>query len=141
MDFDIGSNRYRNASNSIEIDGMGQFSFEYNRRYNEMTLRGLIFDRNGGLAAKIIESSLDLNIRGEFEVLSAPSVIKLLRRETKDVLLEVKFLDNDRVEISKAKLYTGKGRPFEVTPTAWSLAGNSHSGEYKDCTGGPVQLI
>ncbi len=140
MDFDIGSNQYRNATNSIEIDGLGQFSFEFNRRYNETALRGLIFDRSGGLAAKIADSSLDLNIRGEFETLSEPSVIKLVRRQTQEVLLEVKFLDKDRIQIHKAKLYTGKGHPFEVTPTSWKLGENSHSGEYKDCAGGPVQL-
>ena len=53
MDFDIGSNQYRNADNGIEIDGMAQFSFEHNRRYNEMMLRGLIFDQQGALVAKI----------------------------------------------------------------------------------------
>ena len=141
MDFDIGSNQFRNATNNIEIDGLGQFTFEFNRRYNEMVLRGLIYDRSGGLAAKIADSSLDLNIRGEFEVLSEPSVLKLVRRQTQEVLLEVKFLDKDRIQIHKAKLYTGKGHPFEVTPTAWRLGENAHSGEYKDCAGGPVQLM
>ena len=63
MQFDIGGNQYRNASNSIEIDGMGHFLFEYNRRYNDMTLRGMIFDRTGNLVARISESSLALNLR------------------------------------------------------------------------------
>lgn len=141
MDFDIGSNQYRNAKSSIEIDGMGQLVFEHNRRYNEMVLRGFIFDRNGGLTAKIADSSLELNIRGEFELFSESSAIKLVRRATQEVLLEIKFLDNDRVQIHQAKLYTGRGRPFEVTPTAWKLADSSHSGEYTDCAGGPVQLM
>jgi len=140
MDFDIGSNLYRNAANSIEIDGLGQFSFEHNRRYNEMTLRGLLFDLRGNLAAKIAESSLGLNIHGEFEMVSESSVVKVVRRETQEVLLEVKFLDKDRVQIHKAKLFTGKGLPFEVTPTHWRIGDTSHSGESVDCAGGPVQL-
>jgi hypothetical protein len=140
MDFDIGSNHYRNATAGIEIDGLGQFSFEYNRRYNEMTLRGLLFDRRGNLAAKIAESSLGLNIQGEFEMVSEPSAVKVVRRETQEVLLEVKFLDKDRVQIHKAKLFTGKGRPFEVTPTHWKIGDTIHSGESVDCEGKPVQL-
>jgi hypothetical protein len=140
MDFDIGSNRYRNAANGIEIDGMAQFSFEHNRRYNEMMLRGLIFDQRGGLVAKIAENSLVLNVQGEFEMRSEHPVVKLLRRETEQVLLEVKFLDNDRVQIHKARLYTGKGKPFEVTPTEWKLKDETHSGENVDCDGKPVSL-
>ena len=140
MDFDIGSNQYRNAANGIEIDGMAQLSFEHNRRYNEMMLRGLIFDQRGSLVAKIAENSLAVNLQGEFEMRSEPQVVKLLRRETEDVLLEVKFLDGNRIQIHKAKLYTGKGKPFEVTPALWKLKDETHSGETVDCDGKPVSL-
>jgi ATP-dependent DNA ligase len=140
MDFDIGSNQYRNAADGIEIDGMAQFLFEHNRRYNEMMLRGLIFDQRGSLVAKIAENSLAVNLQGEFEMRSEPQVVKLLRRETEDVLLEVKFLDGNRIQIHKAKLYTGKGKPFEVTPALWKLKDETHSGETVDCDGKPVSL-
>lgn len=140
MDFDIGSNQYRNAAGGIEIDGMAQFSFEHNRRYNEMMLRGLIFDQRGALVAKISENSLALNLQGEFEMRSEPQVVKLLHRETEEVLLEVKFLDSTRVQIHKARLYSGKGKPFEVTPTLWRLKDQMHSGESVDCEGKPVSL-
>lgn len=140
MDFDIGSNQYRNAADGIEIDGMAQLSFERNRRYNEMMLRGLIFDQRGSLVAKISENSLAVNLQGEFEMRSEPQVVKLLRRETEDVLLEVKFLDGNRIQIHKAKLYTGKGKPFEVTPALWKLKDETHSGETVDCEGKYVSL-
>ena len=141
MDFDIGSNHYRNASNSIEIDGLGQFSFEYNRRYNEMTLRGFVYDQKGNLVGKIAESSLAINIQGEFEIRPEPSIVKLLRRETEEVLLEVKFQDRDHVQIHKAKLYSIKGRPFEVTPKHWKLGDDApHSGEDVDCGGNAASL-
>jgi len=140
MDFDIGSNQYRNADSGIEIDGMAQFSFEHNRRYNELMMRGLIFDQRGSLVAKIAENSLAVNLQGEFEMRSEPRVVKLLRRETEDVLLEVKFLDGNRVQIHKANLYTGKGKPLEITPTLWKLKDETHSGENIDCDGKPVSL-
>ena len=140
MDFDIGSNQYRNAADGIEIDGMAQFSFEHNRRYNEMMLRGLIFDQRGSLVAKIAENSFAVNLQGEFEMQSEYPVVKLLRRETEDVLLEVKFLDGNHIQIHKARLYTGKGKPFEVTPTLWKLKDETHSGESMDCEGKPVSL-
>lgn len=140
MDFDIGSNQYRNADNGIEIDGMAQFAFEHNRRYNEMMLRGLVFDQQGTLVAKISENSLALNLQGVFEMRSEYPIVKLLRRETGDVLLEVKFLDANRVQIHKARLYTGKGKPFEITPTCWKLKDDTHSGENVDCDGKPVSL-
>jgi hypothetical protein len=140
MDFDIGSNQYRNAADGIEIDGLAQLSFERNRRYNEMMLRGLIFDQRGTLVAKIAENSLAINLQGEFEMRSEHPVVKLLRRETEEVLLEVKFLDSARVQIHKARLYTGKARPFEVTPTLWRLGDDKHSGENIDCDGKPVSL-
>jgi len=141
MDFDIGSNHYRNASNSIEIDGLGQFSFEYNRRYHEMTLRGFVYDQRGNLVGKIAESSLAVNIQGEFEIRPEPSIVKLLHRESEQVLLEVKFLGKDHVQIHKAKLYSIKGRPFEVTPKHWKLGDDApHSGEDADCNGNAVSL-
>ncbi len=141
MDFDIGSNHYRNASNSIEIEGVPHLSFEHNRRYNEMTLRGFLYDTKGNLVGKIAESSMAVNIQGEFEMRSEPSVAKLLHRESEQVLLEVKFLGKDHVQIHKAKLYSIKGRPFEVTPKHWKLGDEApHSGEDVDCEGKPVSL-
>src|SRR5437879_11740504 len=91
MDFDIGSNRYRNSSNSIEIDGMSHLLFEFNRRYNEMTLRGFVYDQKGNMVGKIAESSLAMNIQGEFEMRSEPSVVKGVRREPEEALLEAKL--------------------------------------------------
>ncbi|HZC67681.1 MAG TPA: hypothetical protein VE201_03585, partial [Nitrospirales bacterium] len=86
-------------------------------------------------------SSLALNIQGEFETRSEPSVVKVLRRETEEVLLEVKFLDKDRVQIHRAKLYSIKGRPFEVTPKHWKIGDDApHSGEDMDCGGNPISL-
>ena len=141
MDFDIGSNHYRNASNSIEIEGMPHLSFEHNRRYNEMTLRGFLYDTKGNLVGKIVESSLALNIQGEFEMRSEPPVVKVVRRGTDEVLLEVKFLSKDHVQIHKAKLYSIKGRPFEVTPKHWKLGDDApHSGEDADCAGNAASL-
>jgi hypothetical protein len=141
VDFDIGSNHYRNAAPSIEIEGMPHLSFEHNRRYNEMTLRGFLYDTKGNLVGKIVESSLAFNIQGEFEMRSEPSVVKLLRRETEEVILEAKFLDKNRVQIHKAKLYSIKGRPFEVTPKHWKLGDDApRSGEDMDCEGKPVSL-
>jgi hypothetical protein len=140
MDFDIGSNQYRNAAGTIEIDGMAQFSFEHNRRYNEMMLRGLVFDNRGALVAKIAENSLVVNVQGEFEMRSEHPVVKLLHRETEKVLLEVKFLGADRIQIHQARIFSGKGRPFMVTPTEWKLADQTHSGENVDCDGKPVSL-
>ena len=141
MDFDIGSNHYRNAAPSIEIEGMPHLSFEHNRRYNEMTLRGFLYDTKGNLVGKIVESSLAFNVQGEFEMRSEPSVVKLLRRETEKVILEAKFLDKNRVQIHKANLYSIKGRPFEVTPKHWKLGDDApRSGEDVDCEGKPVSL-
>jgi hypothetical protein len=140
MDFDIGSNQYRNAADGIEIDGIAQFSFEHNRRYNEMMLRGFIFDQRGAMVAKISENSLALNLQGEFEMRAEHPVVQLLHRETEEVLLEVRFLDGNRVQIHKAKLYSAKGHPFEVTPTLWRLKDDTHRGENVDCDGKPVSL-
>ena len=140
MDFDIGGNLYHNAKGSLEIDGMQQFSFDYNRRYNETMLKGMVFDQHGTLAARISENTLSLNIRGEYEMVCEASVVKLVHREKQETILEVKFLDKDRVQIQKARLFTGRGRPFEVTPAMWRIADKSHSAESVDCAGEPVKL-
>ena len=140
MDFDIGSNSYQNAQGSIEIDGMNQLSFDYNRRYNEVMVKGMVFDQHGTLAARFSENTLSLNIRGEYEMVSEASVVKLLHKAKQEVLLEVKFLDKERVQIQKARLYTGRGRPFEVTPAMWRIGDQSHSAEVMDCAGEPVKL-
>src|SRR2546428_8158280 len=101
-----------------------------------MALRGFLYDKKGNMAGKIAESSLAMNIQGEFEMRSEPSVVKVLRRETEEVLLEVKFLGKDHVQIHKAKLYSIKGRPFEVTPKHWKIGDDApRSGEDIDCGG------
>src|SRR5438132_14055355 len=99
MDFDIGSNRYRNSSNSIEIDGMSHLLFEFNRRYSEMTLRGFVYDQKGNMVGKISESSLAMNIQGELEMRSVPSVVKVLCRGTEEDILEVSIKGNDQEQI------------------------------------------
>src|SRR2546428_9553234 len=120
---------------------MAHLMFEFNRRYNEMALRGFLYDKKGNMAGKIAESSLAMNIQGEFEMRSEPSVVKVLRRETEAVLLEVKFLGKDHVQIHKARLYSIKGRPFEVTPKHWKIGDVApRSGEDIDC-GGEAGLL
>jgi hypothetical protein len=141
MDFEIGSNFYRNAQGRIDIDGMTQFSFDHNRRYNETMLKGMVFDQHGTLAARISENTLSLNLRGEYEMVSDASMVKVLHKEKQEILLEVKFLDKERVQIHRARLFTGRGRTFEVTPSLWRIADKSHSGETLDCAGDPVTLM
>jgi hypothetical protein len=104
-------------------------------------LKGMVFDQHGTLAARISENTLSLNLRGEYEMVSDAEVVKLLHKEKQEVLLEVRFLDKERVQIHKARLFTGRGRPFEVTPSLWRLADKSHSGETLDCAGDPVKLM
>jgi hydroxymethylpyrimidine pyrophosphatase-like HAD family hydrolase len=140
MDFDIGSNIYRNALSSIEVDGLWQFSFEYNRRYNEMMLKGLIFDQNGTMTAKLSENSLSFNVRGEYEIVSDPVTVKVLHRENRKVILEVTFQGRDRVQIHNAHLYTGKGHTLEITPTFWKINGKTHTHESMDCQGESLRL-
>src|SRR2546426_10455695 len=136
MDFDIGSNHYRNASNSIEIEGVPHLSFEHNRRYNEMTLRGFLYDTKGNLVGKIAESSMAVNIQGEFEMRSEPSEAKLLHRESEQVLLEVKFLGKDHDQIHKTKMYSIKDLPFEETPKHRKLEDDTpHNGKGVDRNG------
>jgi hypothetical protein len=119
---------------------MSQFSFEYNRRYNEVMLKGMIFDHHGTLAAKISENTLALNIRGEYDMVVEGSLVKVLHRERQEVLLEVKFLDQERAQIHKARLYSGKGHLLEVTPTTWKMGDKTHTGESVDCGGEAVKL-
>src|SRR2546427_10394075 len=124
---------------------MAHLMFEFNRRYNEMALRGFLYDKKGNMAGKIAESRLAMNIQGEYEMRSEPSVMKVLRRETEDMLLEVKFLGKDHVQIHKARLYSIKGRPFEVTPKHWKIGDDApRSGEDIDCggnAGSPAQNL
>ena len=80
MDFEIGSNMYRNAQGRIDIDGMTQFSFDYNRRYNETMLKGMVFDQHGTLAARISENTLSINLRGEYEMVSDASMVKVVHK-------------------------------------------------------------
>jgi hypothetical protein len=141
MDFEIGSNVYRNAQGRIDIDGMTQFSFDHNRRYNETMLKGMVFDQHGTLAARISENTFSLNLRGEYEMVSDASMVKVLHKEKQEILLEVRFLDKERVQIHRARLFTGKGRMFEVTPSLWRIADKSHSDETLDCAGEPVTLM
>ena len=55
-------------------------------------------------------------------------------------MIELKFLDKDHIQVHKARLYSGRGRQFEVTPTFWRLADDKHSGENLDCEGQPASL-
>ena len=67
MDLEVGSNLYRNTDGTIEIEGVPQLQIALKPSTNVLLINFALFDANGKMTAKLVDSTLMFNERRAYE--------------------------------------------------------------------------
>ena len=138
MDLEVGSNLYQNTDGTIEIEGVPQIQVAL--KPNALLINFAIFDANGKMTAKLVDSTLMFNERRAYEVTKAPSRVTLTHVESKNVVLQMEIKKPDLVAFTKGGFHTVKGHLLEVSSTEWKVDKQRSSGATQDVQGGSVKI-
>lgn len=138
MDLEVGSNLYQNTDGTIEIEGVPQIQVVV--KPNALLINFAVFDANGKMTAKLVDSTLMFNDRRAYEVTKAPSRVTLTHVESKNVVLQMEIKKPDLVAFTKGEFHSVKGHLLEVSPTEWKVDKQRSSGTTQDMQGGAVKI-
>ena len=138
MDLEVGSNLYQNTDGTIEVEGVPQIQVVV--KPNALLINFAVFDANGKMTAKLVDSTLMFNDRRAYEVTKAPSRVTLTHVESKNVVLQMEIKKPDLVAFTKGEFHSVKGHLLEVSPTEWKVDKQRSSGTTQDMQGGAVKI-
>ena len=138
MDLEVGSNLYQNTDGTIEIEGVPQIQVAV--KPNALLINFAVFDANGKMTAKLVDSTLMFNDRRAYEVTKAPSRVTLTHVESKNIVLQMEIKKPDLVAFTKGEFHSVKGHLLEVSPTEWKVDKQRSSGTKQDVQGGAVKI-
>jgi predicted extracellular nuclease len=107
---------------------------------NALLVNFAVFDANGKMTAKLVDSTLMVNERRAYEVTKAPSRVTLTHVETKNVVLQMELKKPDLVAFTKGDFHTVKGHLLEVSSREWKVDKQRSSGTTQDMQGGSVKI-
>ncbi len=138
MDLQVGSNLYQNTDGTIEIEGVPQIQVAL--KPNALLINFAVFDANGKMTAKLVDSTLMFNERRAYEVEKAPARVILTHVESKNVVLQMEVKKPDLVAFTKGGFHTVKGHLLEVSSTEWKVDKQRSSGATENVQGGSVKI-
>ena len=140
MELNIGSNIIRNTSSVLNVQGEEQISLEIGERDDQLLLTMDIYDSAGNHVAKLRRNAWVFNNRDRFEVTTSPASLKLIDKESADIVVEANIMGKDRIQIPQGKFYTHRGQLLEITPQYWRIGGITMSGCVIDGCGRAVAI-
>jgi hypothetical protein len=138
MDLEVGSNLYQNTDGTIEVEGVPQIQVAL--KPNALLVNFAVFDANGKMTAKLVDSTLMFNERRAYEVTKAPSRVTLTHIESKNVVLQMEVKKPDLVAFTRGGFHTVKGHLLEVSATEWKVDKQRASGTTQNVQGGAVKI-
>ena len=150
MELNIGSNRYRNASGVIKVQDKEQIVLQIQTEDPRLLVTMDLYDATGNHVAHLRRNTWAFNSKNRFELQSSPAsaslftfpaCLKLLEKETGEVILEINLVDKDTIHIPRGRVYSSKGQLIEITPHCWRLPGKpSMFGSVQDVRAGMVVM-
>jgi hypothetical protein len=140
MDVEIGSNLYRNTDGTIEVEGIPQIQIALKEATKPVLVNFALFDENGKVIAKLVDSTLMFNERRAYEVAKTPTRVTLTHAQSKNVVLQIDVKEPNHVVLSKAGFHSIKGHLVEVSSKEWKIDRQQVSGTTHDAEGGAVKI-
>ncbi len=140
MDLEIGSNLYQNTDGTVEIEGVPLLQIALKPATKDLLVNFALFDEQGKLRAKLVDSTLMFNEQRAYEVTKAASKVTLTHAESRNVVLQIELKKQDVVAFTKGKFHTMRGRLLEVSPTGWAIEKQRSTGTIQDMMGGSVKI-
>ena len=140
MDIEIGSNLYRNFNGTIEVEGVPQIHVARHPSTGVLLVNFALFDSNGRMLAKMIDSTMMFNERRAYDVTKTDKSVAIKEAASGKILLQLDAKSAEVVSFSRGEFHTMKGRLLHVSPTEWKLEKQQQSGLTQDTCGGPVSI-
>jgi len=140
MDVEVGSNLYRNTDGTIEIEGIPQIQVALKPTTGALVVSFALFDANGKVTAKLVDSTLMINEKRAYEVNKTPKSLLLTNPATGVVVLQMDLKMPGLVAFTKGEFHTIKGHVIHVSPVEWKIDKLRVSGTTQDLNGGSVVL-
>jgi hypothetical protein len=140
MDVEVGSNLYRNTDGRIEIEGVPQIQVVLKPTTGALLVTFALFDADGKVTAKLVDSTLMINERRAYEVNKTPKQLLLTHLASGAVILQMEVKAPDVVAFTKGEFHTIKGHLFQVSSVEWRIDKLRASGTTQDVKGGSVVL-
>jgi hypothetical protein len=140
MDIDIGSNLYRNANGTIEVEGVPQIQLARHPTTGALLVNFALFDSNGRMLAKVVDSTMMFNERRAYELTKTDKRVSMKEAESGKILLQFDVKAPDVVSLSRGEFHSMKGHLLQVSATEWKIDKQQKSGLTLDVKGGAVSL-
>jgi hypothetical protein len=140
MDIEVGSNLYRNSDGTIMIDGVPHLQISRHPSTGALSVNFALFDENGRMLAKVVDSALMFNERRAYAVNKTARQVSMTEAATGTVLMHLDMTEPDLIRFSKGTFYTMKGRLLEVSDKEWRIGKQAKSNQTIDANGGPVVI-
>ena len=140
MDIEIGSNLYRNSNGTIDIEGVPQIEVARHPSTGALLVNFALFDANGRLLAKVVDSTITFNERRAYEVTKTNKSVAMKEIESGKLVLHFDVRASDVVTLSRGEFHTMKGHLLEISPKEWKLDKQQKSGLTHDAEGGAVSI-
>jgi hypothetical protein len=140
MDVEVGSNLYRNTDGTIEVEGIPQIQVALKPTTGALLVNFALFDADGKVTAKLVDSTLMVNEKRAYEVNRTPKSLRLTHSATGTVILQMDVKVPDLVAFTKGEFHTIKGHVIQVSPVEWKIDKLHVSGTTQDLNGRSVVL-
>jgi hypothetical protein len=140
MDVEVGSNLYRNTDGTIEVEGIPQIQVALKPTTGALLVNFALFDADGKVTAKLVDSTLMVNEKRAYEVNKTPKSLRLTHSATGTVILQMDVKVPDLVAFTKGEFHTIKGHVIQVSPGEWKIDKLHVSGTTQDLKGRSVVL-
>jgi hypothetical protein len=140
MDIEIGSNLYRNSNGTIEVEGVPQLQVAYHPSSGALLVNFALFDSNGRMLAKMVESTLMFNERRAYEIAKTDKSLTLKEAESGKIVLKLDAKGPQVLSFVQGEFHTMKGHLLQVTATEWKIEKQHKRGVTQDTQGGAVSI-
>ncbi|MBS0167931.1 MAG: hypothetical protein JSR29_17730 [Nitrospira sp.] len=140
MDIEIGSNLYKNFNGTIEVEGVPQLQVARHPSTGALLVNFALFDSNGRMLAKMVDSALMFNERRAYELAKTDKHLLMKAVDSGKVVLQLDVKDPQVVLLAQGEFHTMKGHLLQVTATAWKIEKQHKSGLIHDSQGGVVSI-
>lgn len=140
MDVVIGGNIFRNTDGTVVVEGVPQIELALKQPTGPVLVNFALFDENGRVKAKMVNSSLMFNEAGAYSLVRVESGVVLKHTQSDKVILRAEVREPNTVIVPEAEFFTARGRMLQVTAVDWSIGGTRTAQGDEDVKGGSIEL-
>jgi hypothetical protein len=140
MDVEVGSNLYRNTDGMIEIEGVPQIQVTLKPMTDALLVNFALFNEEGKVTAKLNDSTLMINEKRAYALMTTPKSLLLTHSASGTVILQIDVKTSGVVTFTKGEFHTIKGHVIRISPTEWKIDKLRASGTTQDLQGKSVVI-